>query len=221
MNSVLLIEDSFEVNEELKNHVSNNEFNLDITVDFFEGIKKIRENNYDLLILDVSLAKKADPDFRTLLCRKCPYPMVFIVDMENVEEMECVYGIDALMLIGRPFTASDIYWTINECLKETDSQDMVTIECCGIRMNTETGLVTVDGTPVDLPKKASEILCVLLKNKGMTVSRDILLKEVWGEDYRGSDKVLDSQIRTLRRFLGSSGSFIHMIKGKGYGIGDK
>ena len=49
----------------------------------------------------------------------------------------------------------------------------------------------------------------------------MLLKEVWGEDYRGSDKVLDNQMRNLRKLLGSKGDIIHTVKGKGYLIGRK
>lgn len=222
MYRLLLVEDDFDINVDLKDYIEENckeDYKLDIAFDFYDGFRKIREGTYDLVILDVGLSKKADPALRKLISRTCRFPLIFIVDMTDEDEVEYVYGLDATRLIVKPFTASNDFGIITEYFKESAGQYTDIIEYGGIMMNPGTGLVSVSGTPVELPKKASELLRVLLENKGNIVSRDILLKEVWGEEYSGSDRVVDSQIRTLRRFLGNSGDLIRSIKGKGYGIG--
>ena len=88
-------------------------------------------------------------------------------------------------------------------------------------MNSVTGLVLVDGTPVDISTKAFEVLRVLLENKARVVSRDILLKNVWRDGYQGRERVLDNQIKLLRKQLGIKGSLIRTVKGQGYILGGK
>ena len=83
-------------------------------------------------------------------------------------------------------------------------------------MHPVTGLVTVDGRIVDLPDRLMLILKVLLENKPETVSRDTILKEVWGNGYTGTERVVDTQIKYLRKHLGQKGKLIQTVKGSGY-----
>ena len=87
-------------------------------------------------------------------------------------------------------------------------------------MHPASGLVTVDGRAIELNDRLTLILKVLLENKSETVNRDTILKEVWGSGYSGSDRVVDTQIKQLRRLLGRKGKLIQTVKGAGYRIGD-
>ena len=79
--------------------------------------------------------------------------------------------------------------------------------------------VTVNNIPVVLTLKEFEILCTLLQNKGIVLTRDRLLNEIWGYSFDGENRTVDVHIRTLRQKLGSAGDLIQTIRGVGYKIG--
>lgn len=225
MYSLLIIEDAFDVKENVKECFSSNgndEYKLDFSDSFIEGMNKIRTKDFDLVVIDVKLAKQAGADFGKMFREYCSSPVIFLLDINDEDEVKYVYSLSAASLVVRPFTASDIFESVVDYFDDSENKTVtLNLECCGIVMNAVTGLVLIDGTPVDIGKKATALLRILLENKTELVSRDVLIKTVWGEDYHGSDRVLDNQIRTLRKQLGSKGDLIRTIKGKGYSIGGK
>lgn len=80
-------------------------------------------------------------------------------------------------------------------------------------------VVTVDQEPVTLTLKEYEMLCLLLKNSGMVLSRTQLLNQIWGYEFDGESRTVDVHIRTLRQKLGSAGDLIETVRGVGYKIG--
>ena len=80
-------------------------------------------------------------------------------------------------------------------------------------------LVTVEGQPVSLTLKEFELLCMLLKNRGMVLTRDQLLNQIWGYSFDGENRTVDVHIRTLRQKLGPAGDLIETVRGVGYKIG--
>ncbi|MBR1906543.1 MAG: response regulator transcription factor [Clostridiales bacterium] len=222
---ILLIEDIFDVRESVKDYFSlkgKDRFKLDLTFDFWDGMNKIRTEPYDIVILDVRLCIQTGADFCTLLSQHCPYPVMFILDMDDEEEVAYAIEMSPSSLILKPVEATDVYEQVSDYLNETETPSFnQMLEYSGIMMNPKTGHVTVDGTYVNLTGKASSLLCVLLENTNSVVSREMLLKRIWGEDFCGSDRVVDSQIRMLRKQLGEKGNLIRTEKGEGYIIGGK
>ena len=82
-------------------------------------------------------------------------------------------------------------------------------------------ITKVDGTDVSLTLKEFEMLCMLLKNKGIVLTRDQILNAVWGYSFDGESRTVDVHIRTLRQKLGSAGDCIETVRGIGYKRGDK
>jgi two-component system alkaline phosphatase synthesis response regulator PhoP len=147
---------------------------------------------------------------------------MFILDMDDEEEVAYAIEMSPSSLILKPVEAADVYEQVSDYLNETETPSFnQMLEYSGIMMNPKTGHVTVDGTYVNLTGKASSLLCVLLENTNSVVSREMLLKRIWGEDFCGSDRVVDSQIRMLRKQLGEKGNLIRTEKGEGYIIGGK
>ena len=225
MYRILLIEDSFDIRESVKEYFllcGKDEFKLDLSYDFWDGMNKIRNEPYDVVIVDVRFCILTGADFGAMLSQYCPYPLIFILDMDNEDEVSHAIALSPSSLIVKPFTASDVYEQVSEYLNETETDNFnQTLEYSGIVMNPKTGLVTIDGTHVNLTGKASSLLCVLLENMNSVVSRELLLSKIWGEGFCGRDRVVDSQIRKLRKQLGNKGSLIRTEKGEGYMIGGK
>ena len=86
-------------------------------------------------------------------------------------------------------------------------------------MDVEKHEVLVDGKPVTLTYKEFELLCYLMENEGIVLSRDRLLSKIWGYDFDGETRTVDVHIRTLRQKLGEQGSLVKTVRGVGYRIG--
>ena len=223
MNRLLLIEDEYEIKETVKecfSYITNDILDLDLANDYLEGLKKLRSGKYDLVMLDLRLSVQAGPEICRLLREYCTCPLIAVLDPDEEEEMKYAYEINADDLAIRGFAAFDLCETYLEYRNGKSFREQI-LEYGGIMMNTATGSVTADGKSIDLSPKAFQILKFLLENKNDVVSRDILLKEIWGEDYCGSSRVVDSRIRSLRKQLGVKGGLIRTVKDKGYTIGGK
>ena len=81
--------------------------------------------------------------------------------------------------------------------------------------------VLVENQPVVLTRKEFDMLCYLLENRGMVLTRDQLLNHIWGYDFDGENRTVDVHIRTLRQKLGVCGSYIETVRGIGYKIGGR
>lgn len=215
---VLLIEESFDIREQVKEYFSlkgNGIFELDMACDGSDGLEKVRSHEYGIVMADI----RQRGDIAVDLCRRirdnCKCPIVFISDLNNFEDTDLMYAIGADDLIIKPFMPMELFYVALEYAGNKKTTVKM-LECGGIRMHPVTGLVTVDGRIVDLPDRLMLILKVLLENQPDAVSRDTILKEVWGNGYTGTERVVDTQIKYLRKHLGNKGKLIQTVKGLGY-----
>lgn len=218
---ILLIEDTFDLREEIKEYFSESGkdiFSLNVSCDASDGLEKVRNDKFDLVLLDAKLNKETGPDICRRLRESCSGPLVFITRLENDDDLSLVYALGADDYLIKPFTPQDVFRKTMEYVEEDKKPAVSVLECGGIRMNPLTGLVTLDGKIIELTGKTTNILRILLENKPDTVSRDIILKEVWGEDYSGTVRVVDTRIKELRKALGRKQDLIRTVKGTGYRI---
>ena len=220
MYRLLLIEDDFEIRGNVKDYFSSKDdgaFDLDIACDGFDGLEKVRSNEYGLVMADI----RQRGDIAIDMCRRirdnCKCPIVFISALENIDDIDLAYAIGADDYILKPVETAELFYLV---LQYASGRKKVIekLECGGIRMHPSSGLVTVDGKVIELNDRLTMILKVLLENKPETVNRDTILKEVWGNDFTGNDRVVDTQIKILRKLLGRKGRLIQTVKGAGYRI---
>jgi DNA-binding response OmpR family regulator len=105
---------------------------------------------------------------------------------------------------------------INAVLKRTSKQEFDTVSVEGLTVDFTARLVYVDGQKVDLTPKEYDLLFYLLKNRGIALTREKLLSNVWGYDFFGDDRTLDTHIKLLRKNLGPYSTYISTLRGVGY-----
>ena len=121
--------------------------------------------------------------------------------------------------ITKPFDVLELVSRINAVLRRTsapDANQKVSLHYKDVEIDTDSRTVTVAGTPVALTFKEFELLYYLVSNKGIVLSRDKLMNEVWGTDFEGETRTVDVHIRTLRQKLGSAGEYIVTVRNVGY-----
>ena len=136
-------------------------------------------------------------------------------------EYDKVKGLDlgADDYVTKPFGMMELVSRIKAVLRRTkkESQDPQDVNRAGgIEINTRKHEVTADGEVVNLTLKEYELLKRLMKNRGIVMTRDCLLEDIWGYDFDGETRTVDVHVRTLRQKLGSCGEMIETVRGVGY-----
>lgn len=136
-------------------------------------------------------------------------------------EYDVVMGLDsgADDYIPKPFRMMELISRIKAALRRAEDKGAEEYRLENLYVSPMKHVVMVDQEPVSLTLKEYEMLCLLLKNSGMVLSRTQLLNQIWGYEFDGESRTVDVHIRTLRQKLGSAGDLIETVRGVGYKIG--
>ena len=173
--------------------------------------------NISLLILDVMMPEMDGWE----VCRevrsfsKVPIIMLTARSDERDELQGFELGVDEY--ISKPFSPRILVARVEAILRRSMSQsEEQQLEEDGIVMNKAAHVVTIDGKPVDLSYKEFELLAYFMENKGIALSREKILNNVWNYDYFGDVRTIDTHVKKLRSKLGEKGDAIKTIWGLGY-----
>ena len=149
------------------------------------------------------------------------------LDMIHEREFDVImldimlYALGCDDYIVKPFSLAALYGKLSALLKRSGSPSRTRLVCGRISLDTVTFTVTADGRETELPPKEYALLRYFMEHKGWVIDRNTLLDKVWGEDYFGSDSVVDNHIKKLRKALGSAGTQIKTVIGGGYKIQER
>ncbi|XCP87094.1 response regulator transcription factor [Roseburia hominis] len=139
-------------------------------------------------------------------------------------EYDKVMGLDAGAddYVTKPFGMMELISRVRAVLRRSTKDSGDDIYRFGeLLMDVKKHIVTVEGSEISLTLKEFELLRHLMENRGIVLTRDRLLEEIWGYDFDGETRTVDVHVRTLRQKLGSAGERIETVRGVGYRIGDK
>jgi DNA-binding response OmpR family regulator len=214
---VLIIDDEEDMRNLVQMYLENSGFTCVHAADGAEGLRKLQEQDFDLVILDIMMP--FDDGFA--VCSRIrafsQVPIIFL--SAKGEEWDKVKGLQlgGDDYIVKPFSPGELVARINALLRRTsfvkNEEETVTLGI--INIDKKARKVIVAGAIVPLTLKEFELLVFLGKHQGQALSREQLLEYVWGMDYHGSLRTVDTHIKTLRMKLGT-GDYIQTIWGVGY-----
>ena len=147
---------------------------------------------------------------------------VVLIDTDiGLRNLDVVMGLDsgADDYIPKPFRMMELISRIKAALRRAEDKGVEEYRLENLYVSPMKHVVMVDQEPVSLTLKEYEMLCLLLKNSGMVLSRTQLLNQIWGYEFDGESRTVDVHIRTLRQKLGTAGDLIETVRGVGYKIG--
>ena len=169
----------------------------------------------DLVIRDVMMPKMDGWAVCKEIRQYSNVPIIMLTarSEERDELLGFKLGVDEY--ISKPFSPKILMARIDAILRRT-GQDEEAVSLGGIVIDKKAHLVTIDGTPVDLSVKEFELLSYFMDNRGVALSREKILNNVWNYDYYGDARTIDTHVKKLRSKMGTKGEYIKTIWGMGY-----
>ncbi|MBR4010732.1 MAG: response regulator transcription factor [Clostridiales bacterium] len=221
MSKMLIVEDSTQLRELIAGYFRDTgAFDVDAAKDGMEGFSLVSKNTYDIAILDIMLPGLSGFDICKILRRKSNCPIVFLTALGTEDNILKGYALGADEYMVKPFSIKVLYAKCLALLARSAAgkEEEKILSCGEIRMYPSRMEVRAGEKEVELPPKEYFLLKVLLENCGHVLGRDRLLDLVWGVDFDGSERVVDSHIKKLRKNLGAFGDIIKTVIGGGYKV---
>ncbi len=218
-STVLLIEDEKRLREIVKDYFHNADFIVIEAADGEEGIKKFEEHEIDLIILDLMLPKIDGLEVCKYIRKKSNLPIIMLTAKSDEDDQLLGFEMGTDEYVTKPFSPKILVAKAKSVLRRTlemkeEDSDSKTI--CGITVNTSSRLAFMNSEQLHLTHKEFELLVYLIENKGIVLTRDQLLNNIWGFDYVGDGRTVDTHIKKLRHKLGERAKHITTVIRVGY-----
>ncbi len=221
---ILIIEDEEKFARFVEMELTYEGYLVDKAFDGKTGLAMAETGDFDLVLLDIMLPKLNGMEVLRRLRRTTSLPVIMLTARDSV--IDKVSGLDggADDYITKPFAIEELLARIRSALRKKKNEGGKRVLHFGkLVLDIGRRMVEVDNTPVELTKREFDLLQYLLENKGLVLSREVLLDKVWGFDYEGETNVVDVYIRFLRGKIDEVFNFklITTVRGVGYVIRDE
>lgn len=218
MQRILVVDDEKMIRNVIKEYAEFDGFEVTEAEDGMEAVEICRKEDFDLIVMDIMMPR-LDGYSAIKEIRKTKQIPVIMLSARG-EEYDKLFGFEIGIddYVVKPFSPKELLARIKAVLKRAAAkeQPMDIIRYEGLEINVTGREVSVDGKPVSLTPKEYDLLFYLVRNKGIALSREKLLEEVWGYDFFGDDRTVDTHIKMLRNSLGEYRKFIKTLRGMGY-----
>lgn len=218
MCRILLAEDNDNLREVMTDYLSDNGFTVDAVADGMAAWDAFCERDYRLVLLDVMMPKMNGFDVCRRIRAKEDVPVLFLTARVQEEDQLLGYSLGADEYIVKPFSLPVLVAKCRAILERAAGRsmtsDVFTLE--GLTVNFVSGKTSVDGKDIELQALDYRLLRYFIANRGRILTRDQILDRIWGLEYEGSDRVVDTHIKKLRKALGRYGSHIETVIKEGY-----
>lgn len=215
---LLIVEDDDRIREILVKYMKNENFEIDEAPDGRNAMKLLDDNKYDLVVLDVMLP---DIDGWSILkhIREKDSEMPVIMLTARSEEEDRLFGFElgADDYVTKPFSAKELVARVKVQLKKSRRSVLDSMVVLGnIKINTEYRQVYINDKAVELTPIEYSLLQYFADNLNIALTRDQILNSVWGYDYFGEERTVDTHVKRLRKKLLDEGDKIKTVRGHGY-----
>ena len=217
--TLLIVDDEQRIRELIRKYAVFEGYEVDEAADGMQAVEKCRARRYDLVIMDVMMPE-LDGFSACREIRKTSQVPVIMLSARG-EEYDRIHGFELGVddYVVKPFSPRELMMRVGAILKRSAASpaaasDQVTIGELVVDFTARR--VTLSGQALDLSPKEYDLLFYMVRNRGIALTREKLISEVWGYDFFGDDRTLDTHIKLLRRQLGPYADRITTLRGVGY-----
>ncbi len=221
MYKILVVDDEAGIREIIKKYAVFEGHQVTEAKDGMEAVNICREKEFDIIIMDIMMPE-LDGFSACKEIRKTNKTPVLMLSARG-EEYDKIHGFELGIddYVVKPFSPKELMMRVSAIMKrstgggvEEAKKEIVSFE--GLTVDFTGRLVYINGSKIDMSPKEYDLLFYLVKNRGIALTREKLITDVWGYDFFGDDRTLDTHIKLLRKSLGDYNKFIVTLRGVGY-----
>lgn len=220
MYKILIVDDEDKIREIIKKYAKFEGHEVFEATNGMEAVSICKEKTFDIIIMDVMMPELDGFSACREIKKTSDTPVLML--SARGEEYDKIHGFELGIddYVVKPFSPKEILMRINAIMKRSKissdeiKKDIVSFD--GLIIDFTGRIVYIDGQKVNMSPKEYDLLFYMAKNKNIALTREKLIVDVWGYDFYGDDRTLDTHIKLLRKTLGKYSNFIVTLRGVGY-----
>lgn len=220
MTKILVVDDEIKIRELIKKYAIFEGYEVTEAENGLDAIKICQNNKFDLIIMDIMMPELDGFSACKEIRKDCNTPIIML--SARAEEYDRIHGFELGVddYVTKPFSPKELMLRVSAVLKransECEKENKDTFRYKALFVDFDARIVTIDGNRVDMTPKEYDLFFYLVRNNGLALTRDKLISEVWGYDFFGDDRTLNTHIKLLRKSLGEYSDCIVTLRGVGY-----
>ena len=219
MYHILVVDDEDKIRDIIKKYANFEGYSVTEAANGMEAVEKCQNHKFDIIIMDIMMPE-LDGFSACREIRKTSDTPVIMLSARG-EEYDRIHGFELGIddYVIKPFSPRELMMRVDAIMKRSKGsmkQENEVFEQGGLAIDFTARTVCVDGERLSLSPKEYDLLFYLVKNRGIALTRERLITEVWGYDFYGDDRTLDTHIKLLRKSLGDYSRYIVTLRGVGY-----
>jgi two-component system response regulator ResD len=221
MFKVLIVDDEEKIREGLREYAEFEGHEVVEACDGMEAVKVCREQDFDVIIMDVMMPKLDGFSACKEIHKTKDIPVLML--SARGEEYDKLFGFEMGIddYVVKPFSPKEVMARLNVIVNRhkanvSEKSQHETLKFGSLEVDISGRTVRTNGLKVDLTPKEYDLLFYLVENKNLALTREKILKDVWGHDFYGDDRTVDTHIKMLRNVLGTNKEYLVTLRGLGY-----
>lgn len=220
MYKILVADDEIKIRELIKKYASFEGHTVDEAENGIEALERASSVSYDIIIMDIMMPMLDGFSASREIRKRSDTPIIML--SARGEEYDKINGFEIGIddYVVKPFSPRELLLRIDAVMrrynKHSSSAEDGIFELEGLKVDLRARIIYIDGEAINVSPKEYELLHYMIKNANIALFREKLISDVWGYDFYGDDRTLDTHIKLLRRSLGEYSKFIVTLRGVGY-----
>ena len=218
MSKLLIVDDEFRIRELIKKYALYEGYEVFEAENGQEAINICRINSFDLIVMDIMMPHVDGFTACKEIRKTSSTPIIMLSALG--EEYDRIRGFETGVddYVVKPFSPKELMLRINAVLKRSSTNQTASDKFVykGLSVDFSARIVTIDDKRVEMTPKEYDLFFFMVKNKGLALTREMLINKAWGYDFFGDDRTLDTHVKLLRKSLGSYANMVVTLRGVGY-----
>ena len=216
MAKILIVDDDLHLRKLVRTYAELEDFTCEEAQNGFEALEKLRGGNFDMIVLDIMMPGLDGFETMGELRKWSQIPVIVLTARDEEYDKLLGFHLGADDYVSKPFSPKELVARIKAVMKRVDKKQDQPIQYGELRVETAARTAFLGEQALSLTPKEFDLLTVLVRNEHLVLSREQLLQQVWGYDYYGDVRTVDTHIKTLREQLGPYRKWIRTVWGVGY-----
>lgn len=216
MKKMLIVDDDIHIRNLVKVYAELEGFECSEAGDAEQALHLLSESDYDILILDIMMPGKSGFEALEEIRKHSRLPVIMLTARNEEYDTLMGFQLGADDYVSKPFSPRELMARVNAVLKRVGNEAGSVLKFGEFSIQTDTRLVIAGEKTINLPMKEFDLLVKLARNEHIVLTRDQLMESVWGYEYYGNTRTVDTHVKSLREHLGEYRKLIQTVWGVGY-----